>query len=364
MKRFVLPVLAAMLVPTLSFSQNVFPASGPAGIGTTSPQMELDGVGQNRSKILRFRGEGGQSYNDHNNYGIYQEDGEWVFPFPKLVINYHTGIKMVGYSGYGGMRFYTGAGTGGVPTGLAFSIGEGDDNVRVVNNLYTGQRIGIGTNNPQSALQIGEYFGNNQSKITFPGVYNFEKMSLGQEGNGGALIEFRNHTNLTQSYGIKVGANVDDYGPGLYIAGAAPADSAATLQYATSPALFVHAATNTVGIGTNSTYGYKLAVAGNMIAEKVIVKLQGNWPDYVFHKSYALPSLQEVNRFISQNGHLPNVPSAATVKKEGIDVEEMNTTLLRKVEELTLYLIDMDKKVKALEAANKALETKVNGTSR
>jgi hypothetical protein len=115
-----------------------------------------------------------------------------------------------------------------------------------------------------------------------------------------------------------------------------------------------------VVIGATDGTGYKLAVAGNMIAEKVKVKLQGGWPDYVFKKEYTLPSLQEVDAFIALKGHLPNVPSAEEVKKEGIDVEDMNKTLLRKIEEMTLYLIELDKKVTVLQQENKHLKERMD----
>lgn len=217
---------------------------------------------------------------------------------------------------------------------------------------------GIGTTNPQTALQIGEFTGNNQRKIMFPGVYNFEQLLLGQEGNGGAMIEFVNHVDLTRSFGVKIGANVDRWGSGFYISAAAPKDSHQTLLYPDAPALFVNTSNN-VGIGTNQPQGYKLAVAGNMIAEKIKVKLQGAWPDYVFANGYTLPTLQELDQYIVANGHLPNVPSAEEVKKDGIDMEEINKALLRKIEELTLYLIEMDKKMKALETSQQLLTDKV-----
>jgi hypothetical protein len=98
-----------------------------------------------------------------------------------------------------------------------------------------------------------------------------------------------------------------------------------------------------VSIGTKDAQGYKLAVAGNMIAESVKVKLQGTWPDYVFSKKYQLPTLAATAKYIKENGHLPGVPSAAEVKTKGLDVEEMNAKLLQKIEELTLYLIEMKK---------------------
>ncbi len=98
-----------------------------------------------------------------------------------------------------------------------------------------------------------------------------------------------------------------------------------------------------VGIGIGDTKGYKLAVGGSMIAESIKVKLQANWPDYIFSKGYELPSLSETEKQIKDQGHLPGIPSAAEVKANGIDLGEMNAKLLKKIEELTLYLIELKK---------------------
>lgn len=118
-----------------------------------------------------------------------------------------------------------------------------------------------------------------------------------------------------------------------------------------------------VAIGTTDPKGYKLAVAGNMIAESVKVKLQGTWPDYVFTKEYQLPTLFEIEKHIKEKGHLPGIPSAAQVKTDGIDLEEMNAKLLQKIEELTLVLIAKDKKDKEMESMlneQKELTKKLN----
>jgi hypothetical protein len=99
-----------------------------------------------------------------------------------------------------------------------------------------------------------------------------------------------------------------------------------------------------VSIGTaTAPAGYKLAIGGKMVAEEVVIKLQTNWPDYVFEPTYELPPLAELETFILTNKHLPGVPTDEEVKKDGVSVGEMNTILLKKVEELTLYLIDLKK---------------------
>jgi len=103
--------------------------------------------------------------------------------------------------------------------------------------------------------------------------------------------------------------------------------------------------TGNVGIGTADTQGYKLAVKGSMIAEEMFVKLYANWPDYVFAKEYELKSLVEVEAFIQENNHLPNVPSEKEVKEEGINLGEMDAILLQKIEELTLYTIAQQKQL-------------------
>jgi hypothetical protein len=113
-----------------------------------------------------------------------------------------------------------------------------------------------------------------------------------------------------------------------------------------------------VGIGTTDPQGYKLAVNGSMIAESVKVKLHANWPDHVFSKSYKLPDLKETEKFINENSHLPEIPSAVEVEKDGINLGEMNSKLLQKIEELTLYLIDQNKEIKELKSEINQLKSK------
>lgn len=100
-----------------------------------------------------------------------------------------------------------------------------------------------------------------------------------------------------------------------------------------------------VGIGTNTPGSYKLAVEGTIGARKVKVT-QASWADFVFKPDYQLPSLAEVEQYVRTHGHLQNVPSGHEVISDGLDLGEMDKKLLQKIEELTLYLIDQDKKVK------------------
>jgi hypothetical protein len=96
-----------------------------------------------------------------------------------------------------------------------------------------------------------------------------------------------------------------------------------------------------IGIGTTTPHE-ALSVNGNIRSKEVKVEI-ANWPDYVFKPAYKLPSLTEVKNYIDKNQHLPDVPSEQDVTKNGINLGEMNKLLMKKVEELTLYLIEKDK---------------------
>jgi hypothetical protein len=104
------------------------------------------------------------------------------------------------------------------------------------------------------------------------------------------------------------------------------------------------------GVATNFPDGYRLYVKQGILTEKLKVALIGTagWADYVFDADYKRNTLAEVETFVKTNHHLPNVPSAAEVSAEGIDMVEMDATLLRQIEELWLHMIDLEKENKAL----------------
>jgi hypothetical protein len=100
-----------------------------------------------------------------------------------------------------------------------------------------------------------------------------------------------------------------------------------------------------VGIGATNPDS-KLTVAGNIHAREVKVTLNaGVVPDYVFANDYKLKSLQEVEDYIKENSHLPEIPSATEIEKNGLMLAEMNLSVLKKIEEMTLYMIEQNKKI-------------------
>ncbi|TKC05243.1 hypothetical protein [Pedobacter frigoris] len=113
-----------------------------------------------------------------------------------------------------------------------------------------------------------------------------------------------------------------------------------------------------IGIGMN-TPTEKLEVNGKIRAREIKVE-NANWPDYVFAPSYKVPTLQETEKHIKEKGHLPGIPSASDVKANGIDLGDMNAKLLQKIEELTLHLIEKDKKIVNLEDRLEKIEALIN----
>jgi hypothetical protein len=118
----------------------------------------------------------------------------------------------------------------------------------------------------------------------------------------------------------------------------------------------------TVGTGATIPVGstYKMAIAGGIITEKVRVATNGTafWADFVFDKNYHLRPLSEVESYIKINKHLPEIPSTDEVAKNGIDLAETQALLLQKVEELTLYVIQQNKKIEGLEKKVKRFSRK------
>lgn len=111
-----------------------------------------------------------------------------------------------------------------------------------------------------------------------------------------------------------------------------------------------------VGIGT-AMPREKLSVNGNIRAKEIKVE-STNWPDYVFEEGYNIGTLKGLESYIKTNKHLPDMPSAKEVAANGIELGEMNKKLLKKIEELTLHLIEKDKKIDALIERVEVLEYK------
>ncbi len=115
-----------------------------------------------------------------------------------------------------------------------------------------------------------------------------------------------------------------------------------------------------VGIGTTvPPVGHKLAVNGSIKAKQVVVETTG-WSDFVFEKNYKLIPLEKLEESIEKNGHLPDIPSAKEVAEKGINIGEIQAKLLQKIEELTLHMIEQNKRMNSLEQENKVLRAQTS----
>ena len=111
-----------------------------------------------------------------------------------------------------------------------------------------------------------------------------------------------------------------------------------------------------VGIGTTNPT-QKLSVNGTIQAKEIVVNT--GWSDFVFDNNYKLRSLTEVEQFVKTNKHLPEIPSQKEVEKNGVQLGDISSKLLMKIEELTLYMIEMKKEIQTLKKENTALKTMI-----
>jgi hypothetical protein len=121
------------------------------------------------------------------------------------------------------------------------------------------------------------------------------------------------------------------------------------------------AGTGQVGINTtNLAAGYELSVNGQIICEELVVQNSAQWPDYVFADDYQLMSLEELESSIKQNRHLPGVPKAQSVESRGISIGEMQRNMMEKIEELTLYVLQQNKQLRAQDDRIQSLQSQLH----
>ncbi|WP_340066367.1 hypothetical protein [Ascidiimonas aurantiaca] len=192
--------------------------------------------------------------------------------------------------------------------------------------IYKNGNIGIGTTNPQQKLQIG---------------------------NNGFALHDGGHKVLTfNPYTTNFGSIRYDVGGKRFTIETIVDGSLMThMHIASNGDVIVN---HKLGIGTWNPGTWKLAVNGNIRAKEI--KVETEWSDFVFEKDYDLPTLAEVENHIKAKGHLKDIPSAEEVAENGIFLGEMDSKLLRKIEELTLYTIQQEKRLENLESKNKKLE--------
>lgn len=227
------------------------------------------------------------------------------------------------------------------------------------------QNVGIGTNTPQGRLEVvGE--GSTSTTNTL-----LLKNSLGD-----TLLRMRNDGRMGVGFNSSIyGRTINLGGTGInfYTSNEAafggaifPTDTSLVIWSNTGANNYIaiQPSFGNTGIGTytpnakfhvngaqlignnnaRTANGFALSVDGNVIAENFTTLNSTSWPDYVFEKNYSLLPLAQLSEFINTNKHLPGIPDAATMEKKGINLGEMTKKLVEKIEELTLYIIELDRK--------------------
>lgn len=263
--------------------------NGNVGINTNSPTSKLD-IRVNGSDGLKIMGDGlGTPYVSINNGG----DSHF------LLDDINDSNSLVVQSGFN----------------LSFNTRFlGQNNSAMYIKAFE-NKVGIGTTNPLSHFHIN-------TTIATPSI-----PAIRYQINGATKYS------LTSNGGTVIGTNDPNGAPtnGLYVSGDV-----------------------VIGTPTQSrAIGFKLSVDGKVMCEELQVELSNSWPDYVFADDYQLLSLSELQKFILKNKHLPGIPAAAKMEEEGIAVGEMQTKLMEKVEELTLYILELHQKIQQLEAKQK-----------
>src|SRR5688572_12219248 len=214
--------------------------------------------------------------------------------------------------------------------------------------------VGIGTATPAARLHVAgsAYFGNENTDSHY-------RVSVGGSGGDYGSVGYGYKYSLTSnvhSYAVSDLASQIRFHAGGFNFLTAPTGTAGSPV--TFSTVMVVKQNGNVGIGT-ITPDAKLAVKGAIHAEEVKVDLNVPAPDYVFEKNYNLLTLEEVEKYIDQNKHLPEDPAAKEMEANGVNLGEMNMLLLKKVEELTLYLIELKKENEVQTEENNRLEAEI-----
>ncbi|HOZ78141.1 MAG TPA: hypothetical protein PLY34_09105 [Ferruginibacter sp.] len=278
---------------SLTTARQVVYTTDSVGIGTTNPTAKL-----------------------HVNSGI---SGELIrLGSNDPMIGFYQSSTLTGFADISGSDFRMGT-VASNDAGKAIIRVNGGDRLTVAPD----GNVGIANNTPVSQLHI---LGGTDAGLT---SNNNGYLMLGSAASGNLIFD----NNEIQARNVVAGSDlfIQNDGGNVILCGAEQGG---------------------VGIGVTSgasiPAGYLLAVDGKVLTEEVRVELSGDWPDYVFENDYQLTPFDKLRNFIAENKHLPNIPAAAEVEKNGFELGDMQKRMVEKIEELTLYVLQLESDMKEM----------------
>ncbi|MBS7563045.1 hypothetical protein KHS38_01395 [Mucilaginibacter sp. Bleaf8] len=307
MKKLCFSLLAGLIAGYTSNAQTVI------------PQLSPNGGPMNSSGSWVYFASGGTKVSIQETWGL-NLTGAADRP-----VRLFNSSLLVGYAGYG--------------------INYGTD------NAYISGNVGIGTYNTFAKLQIQGGFDTNDGRLA---------IVQANKNNGNYASLFLKTDDDPTNSRLKTGlmaTGVGSWGVAdlSFILNGEANHNNATI----ADTKMIIKASGKVGIGTQNPDA-QLTVKGTIHASEVRVDINVPAPDYVFDKDYKIRPLVYLEEYISTNKHLPEIPSAKAIEKEGVNLSEMNMKLLKKVEELTLYLIEQNKQQEGLRHQLKYQQKEIN----
>jgi len=328
MKRLLLVAFATLSLNAIA-QTNTFPTSGNVGIGTTNPQTSLDVNGNIRASYSGADIGGSITIANPTKTGNGQASSWCIY---NMSGGYNNSLQFWAYDNVG-------CTSGGL-----------------CNNRFTlmdNGNVGIGTTSPQTLLNVNVGAGgsNGLAGVRIGGLGNYESLELGIDGDYDGMIRcYGNNLNYYAGHWkVKGIAATENHSHNWYTSKAGSTNWSIIKMTLNQD--------GNLGIGTTNP-AYKLDVLGTIRAKEVLVNLDGG-ADFVFEKDYKLLPIEHVANYVQKNKHLPDIPSANEMVKNGVSMGDMQVKLLQKVEELTLYAIQQNNKIAEQDKNRKTLEEKL-----
>ncbi|MDB5012819.1 MAG: hypothetical protein JWQ25_1021 [Daejeonella sp.] len=366
-------LLGLLLSITSSFAQNIFPATGYVGVGTSTPTTFLSVVG-NSSVVPEARLD--HYFNGMGATTVAFRRARGTLAAPTILVNndYIMGLEGWGFVGSTYLRSsyivtqVNGTpSSSGTPTDLIFATSNGGSDAIEGMRLDKNGNVGIGNSTPGSFL--------NSNQTNWPSYSSSDRIISLQSSNSQSVIELAgpasNLATAAKAGSIFFTNSLGQSDAHMQIAGIWAERAALSAPAMVGANLVFMAKMPDNGTQVKMIFDYNgnltlpetlksknIYANGNIWAKEIKVALVNPWPDFVFSKTHNTISLPDLEKYIQANNHLPNIPSASEVAREGINLGEMNAKLLQKIEELTLHLIEQNKQLLELKSEVEILKKK------